>query len=404
MTTALLPSNCRVDGLVDALAEANAFADPPPQSLVVHVPAGGFVHSSAMAFLCVWARHLRANGTRILFRGDARTLSYLSRMGLDGGRLGLRPTDGGGITPSQTAVAVTLIETDEDVEATSVGLSELLLQQFEDAARFIPAVHWAMDELVDNIINHAASPQPGAVCAQYFPRRHRLDIAICDAGRGIRASLMTSEKLRSEIRLGTHGEAITAALQRGVSRDLKSNQGNGMAGSLEIVQANGGDLDVWSGDVVFRVRGGKEVGFRKVPEVQGTGLMLSLDTRRPVDLENTWIGKRGAATFTYIERIAWRLEENGLRVADEAASTSTRRAARALRVRLEKLLPEMEEPLVIDFDRVERATSSFLDELLSKLVLHLGREEFARRVQVVGMSDRLRAMAEVVIEQRVESR
>ena len=33
----------------------------------------------------------------------------------------------------------------------------------------------AVNEIVDNILIHSETPVPGAVCAQYFPRMHRLD-------------------------------------------------------------------------------------------------------------------------------------------------------------------------------------------------------------------------------------
>ena len=47
------------------------------------------------------------------------------------------------------------------------------------------------------------------------------------------------------------------------------------------------------------------------------------------------------------------------------------------------------------------ATNSFLDELLSRLVLELGTEQFERRVRLIGMSELVAGMARSVMHQRL---
>ncbi len=89
-------------------------------------------------------------------------------------------------------------------------------------------------------------------------------------------------------------------------------------------------------------------------------------------------------------------------MAEGCSTTGTRPPAERLRRKILALLPEMEEPLVVDFGGVERASSSFLDELLGRLADHLGPEDFARRLEVKGMNQALRSMANVVIRQRLE--
>jgi hypothetical protein len=63
----------------------------------------------------------------------------------------------------------------------------------------------------------------------------------------------------------------------------------------------------------------------------------------------------------------------------------------------------MDGPLALDFDGVDSASSSFLDELLGRLVDELGQETFNQNIRLVNMPDEMVDMANVVIGQRVDS-
>ena len=67
------------------------------------------------------------------------------------------------------------------------------------------------------------------VCAQLFPTKRKLDISISDCGIGIGA-------FSQSLDLKDDNDAISKALERGVTRDAQVRQGNGMAGSLEIMK------------------------------------------------------------------------------------------------------------------------------------------------------------------------
>jgi len=390
VATALLPNNCGIEDLAVALGDAGVL-DEDWDALVVQV--GGFMDVGAMAFLCAWAAGMKEAGRRIHLRGDERTRSYLARMDLHE-HVGLDYDPGKRRDETGRFLPLKQIATDEDVFQAVNAICDLVLHQFENAGDFIPAMEWAVNETIDNIVIHSETPVPGAVCAQYFPQKHRLDIGICDLGRGIKSSLGTTRNLRS------HGEAISTALQRGVTRDNSVGQGNGLAGSLDIAKANQAGFQLWTGDAVYRLRQGSERGFAKIPELPGTGLKFSLDTRKPVDLSATWIA---GGDWSFINAEAERIEEaGGINVAETCIHQGNRRPATRLRRKVSALLPEMDEPLVLDFSGVSRASSSFLDELLGRLADELGRDVFERRVQVVGMSEAIRAMANVVIAQRLD--
>jgi hypothetical protein len=287
-----------------------------------------------------------------------------------------------------------------------------VVRHFDEGEVFVGAVDWATNEVLGNILQHAEAHEPGAVYAEFAPREHRIEVAICDLGRGILASLSERIFLRS------HGQAISEALRRGVTRSDDIGQGNGLAGIREIVKQNGGSLRVWTGNTVLRLDSGGE-HFTMIPALPGTGVALSLDTRRPVDLKETWIAERvegwldetspaeatpsmmlrepGAVSRSDLEEGA---AERRFDVAAACESTGIRNPAKRLREKILIQLARGAGPVILDFSGVHQAASSFLDELLGRLAAELGRQAFADRLRVRGMSDVIQRMTNVVIAQR----
>jgi hypothetical protein len=393
VATANLPRNITLPALAHSLGQSGVLGAQWPE-LVINFPTGAFVDVGAVAFLCSWADARTAEGRRIHLRGDSDVLGYLERIDLQA-QLGIAHDLGNRQDETGRFLPIRRIASSDDVFATVNALCDLVLHQFDNSRAFVGALEWAANEIIDNILIHSETKVPGVVCAQYFPVRHRLDIGICDLGRGIKASLGTTRHIWS------HGDAVTSALKRGVTRDQSVGQGNGMAGSLEIATLNGGAFEVWTGDVVFRVDEGIKKGFAKIPELPGTGIMFSLDTRRPVDVTTTWIA---SGDWTFINAEAQRIAEaGGFDVAAACVNTGSRPPAERLRRKLVALLPEMTGPLRLDFSRVRSASSSFLDELLGRMAQdhELGERLFESRIQIEGMEPTIRKMANVVIAQRL---
>jgi hypothetical protein len=391
MPTVHLSQNCGVADLARSLDDSGSLAGDW-SSGVIHVDEGAFVDVGAIALLCCWAQGKSSEGRRLHFRGDDHTIGYLARMDLHD-HAGLEFESTGRQDETGRFLPLKLVESDADVYATTNAICDLVLHQFDNANAFLPALEWAINEIIDNIFIHSRTPVPGTVCAQYFPKRHRLDVGICDLGIGIKESLGHSRKLWS------HGDAVTTALQRGVTRDPSVGQGNGMAGAREISLRNGGLFQVWTGDALYRLENGEEKGFVRIPELPGTGVLFSLDTRRPVDLLDTWIAGSG---WSFINVEARRIEEEGgIDIAASCVNTGGRLPARRLRRKLAALLPEMDEPLVLDFSNVRSAASSFLDELLGRLAAEFGEAIFEQRIRIVGMDAMIRETANVVIAQRL---
>lgn len=391
MAIVALPRVSTLPTLAAALGEADVLDSDWPE-VVIKLARGAFVDVAAISFLCSWAGARASEGRKVHLRGDPDALAYLARMDLHE-ELGVAYQRGARLDETGRFLPLRRIASGDDVFATVNAICDLVLHQFDNAPEFVGALEWAANEIIDNILIHSETVVPGAVCAQYFPARHRLDVGICDLGRGIKASLGTTRQIWS------HGDAVTTALRRGVTRDPSVGMGNGMAGSLEIATVNGGAFEVWTGDVVYRLDGGVARGFTKIPPLPGTGVMFSLDTRRPVDLSATWIAGGG---WSFINAEAERIARaGGIDVAEACINTGTRPPAERLRRKVLALLPEMETPLRLDFSHVRSASSSFLDELLGRMAHQLGENVFESRVQLEGMQPLVRKMANVVIAQRL---
>ncbi len=389
-----LPRACTINRFVGTLTSCGGFQDGN-RRIELEVPAKCFMPVSGMALLTAWGLQQRAKGVELDITGDVGTRAYLSRMDVFE-VLGVSFTEKFDRLPEAGRfIPVKLIEDYDGCSAAVNAVCDLVIHQFDDARQFLPALEWAVNEITDNILIHSESATPGVVCAQFYPQRKRLEVGICDMGRGLRASLGEAMTLDSD------EEAIHQATKRGVTRDSTVGQGNGLAGSLDIAKVNGGAFEICTGAVTCRFTADGLAKVTAHEHMPGTGVALSLKTDRPVDLGETFIG---APNFTFLEGEAIRITEaGGIRVREECAHTGARPPAKYLRRKILSLLPDLEGVLVLDFDGVSSASSSFLDELLGRLAGELGAAGFHELIQVRNMTEHLRAMANVVIEQRMST-
>jgi hypothetical protein len=346
----------------------------------------------------------RSSGTTIKLRGEAKALAALQLMGFHQ-LLDIPPSSTNvNVQPAKASTVgvlpLTPIATEEQQFQAVDAICAIALAAVDNAAAFIPALEWLANEILGNILTHAAAETPGVVCAQYRPKQQRFDIGICDMGRGLLGSLQPAFP---EVR--SYGQAIDRAIERGVTRDPAIGQGNGMAGSYEIVRLNGGTYQIWTGDVVYELNKGKRrPGFQSMPAVFGTGVMFSLDTSKPVDLASTWIASATGAECLFLNTQTEAASDSGLNVAAECLHTGGRAPAKLLRRKIQGLLPAMDgEPLILDFSGVKSAASSFLDELLGRLADEdpRGQAVFDGPVRIQGMTPTVQAMANVVVAQRL---
>ena len=352
--------------------------------------AGSSPTPGAVALMAAWMLSDRKAGGTPQISGDPAVLEALSRID-QSNLLGLPRRVSGPARRTNVVPLIAIADASKVNEAVD-SLCDLVLRHAVEPRAVIPAIEWAANEVTDNIELHASAATPGVFYAYIDAKAQRLELAVVDQGIGIRQSLASS------ISTGSDGEAIAKALQRGVTRDPKIGQGNGLAGTREIVVENGGDLHVWSGNAMFRILAGQDKGYVEVPSAFGTGVVLNFRLDRPIDLRNTFIA---GTALDFIGKQAEAAEIDGLLVRAEVVSARARGPAAALRRKIMALLPELEAPLIIDFAGINGAASSFLDELLGRLAAELGESTFRRRVEIRNMNSLVARTANVVIAQRL---
>jgi anti-sigma regulatory factor (Ser/Thr protein kinase) len=112
-------------------------------------------------------------------------------------------------------------------EAVTLATDKILSTLTKFDRNHLKAIEWSLNELTDNVINHAQSPVGGLLQITNFVREQKIvEFCVCDAGIGIPASLRGGH---NEIR--SDQEALDKAIREGVTRDKRVGQGNGLYGS-----------------------------------------------------------------------------------------------------------------------------------------------------------------------------
>jgi anti-sigma regulatory factor (Ser/Thr protein kinase) len=363
--------------------------------LEIHLTKGGYLDPWAIAFMAAWIADLRA-GTEVTFAGDRDQLNYLARMdffrvsGLPYEEMFRRHPEQGRFIP------LSQVTDSKSVQTVIRQICDMTLKQLENSAAFVPAMEWVSNEIVDNIVQHSNTVIPGAVCAQFYPTREQIVIGIVDRGVGIRASLAQGYETKDDI------SAIRKAVERGVTRSPDAGMGNGLAGSVEIVGLNAGNLKILSGNAIYRRDGPNEEAPRFLgTPIAGTAIRIELKTNRPVDLMQTFMAEK-AADWTFLDAEAQRLKEaGGIKVTAECLHTRGRETAKPLRNKVENLLGNYDGAIIFDFDGVSSPSSSFMDELFGRLASKMGRDQFRVRIKVKNMSEKLKALASTAISERL---
>lgn len=271
----------------------------------------------------------------------------------------------------------------------------------------IAGLEWSVNEITDNVLNHAECEEGGIVQVSTFRESRKIAFGVADSGRGILSSLREGHPS-----LRTDAQAIDEAMKEGITRNPDEGQGNGIAGTLRIATLSKGSFQIASGLAQIVVRtdqtsGSPDSRVYEAHEAQrfvGTIVYaeLGIDTRfrlsealgfsgephEPVDIiESMYETDTGDAMV--------------LKLHDESTGFGSRPAGRQLRTKCENLLnAEPAKPLVLDWTGVPLVSSSFADELVGKLFASLGPLGFSVRVRNLGMDATVRGLVDKAIMQR----
>lgn len=272
------------------------------------------------------------------------------------------------------------------VLASPAGLARPSLAAFE----------WAVNEITDNVLQHADSAQGGLVQLNHHPNRKQLEFAVADAGRGIPDTMRTTRPSISD------PDALQLSIQRGITRDKEVGQGNGLFGTHRAARVGRGDFVIHSGYASIH---STLMACEEAVPVAGTLVVVTLDYSDPealwraLDIQDTGADPAG----DYIENRYEADTEDVLQfvVRSEAGSVGSRSAGKFARMKLENLMKMYPGyPIKVDFGDISVISSSFADELLGKLFVGVGALRFMRTVRVERVSPKVQAVLDRAILQR----
>jgi STAS-like domain of unknown function (DUF4325) len=267
----------------------------------------------------------------------------------------------------------------------------------------LKAIEWSLNEITDNVINHAQSPIGGLLQVTNFGRERKIiEFCVCDAGIGIPHSLSGGHK---EIR--SDQEALDKAIREGVTRDKSVGQGNGLYGSWRITQISGGSFEIHAGNASL-VSWPDAVHIR--PEAcpfHGSLVIASINYRKALSLEEALnFGGKSHDPVDHVQ-VAYEENEEGLVVfplVREAQGFGSRAAGMPVRQKLRNLIRICGGKRIgIDFSDVPIISSSFADEVFGKLFAELGPLDFMKAFEFRRVDSTIHGLINKAIEQRAKT-
>ncbi len=277
---------------------------------------------------------------------------------------------------------------------------EFLARNLEWERGTLHALEWSLYEILDNVFQHAGV-QAGFFMFQIQQQKRRLSYCVADQGRGIFESLK-----HSTYRPTTAMDAITLAVKKGVTRDNKTNMGNGLWGAAEIISRSKGQLTISSGGAALffdRVTGRAQ----SIPRVMvldknapGTFIDAQVDASVQVQVSEMFDYLSSPVNFR-VERLEDECGAVNISLKKMKFGAGTRQSGNYVRVYTANLLNETCAPIIIDFTDVGIVSSSFADEFIAKLYAQLGDVEFNRRIRFNGINETNTVIVRNALSQRV---
>jgi hypothetical protein len=268
--------------------------------------------------------------------------------------------------------------------------------------RELAALEWSVNEITDNVLNHAQSKIGGLVQVSTFQRgRKRIEYIVADAGVGIPATLRATHS-----NLSSDADALDQAIREGVTRDKNVGQGNGLFGSYQICSHSNGffQLESGYGKLKFTERDGLHVSTERVP-YEGTLVVAQINFSVPDLLEEAL--RCGGKPHVPVDFVELHYEKGGGKevafvMKEEAASFGSRVAGAPVRNKLANLIRMCGgQRIELDFTDVPLVSSSFADEVFGKLFMELGPITFMQAFQFKNVEPTVKKLVDKAIAQRM---
>lgn len=283
-------------------------------------------------------------------------------------------------------------DTSKQVASFTQKCIDSISQQMVCEEGVLKSLIWCINEVMDNVLVHS-NEKCGYVMVQLHPTSGHVAICISDTGIGIFNTLKGSPHYPK-----CALDALTLALQEGVGDGL--GQGNGLFGLFQIVKSNGGRLGLTSGPACIHLEGNSPIRkFDTFPYTnkrnQGTIVDFQLDLNRQVDIAKAFSSIGGFDGFDI--RIDNMIQEDDSILYDifaNCSGTATREAGRLVRNDIINTIRRSNCPVILDFSGVATVSSSFIDELIAKMIIEMGLIKFNQIVSIKDMNETVRFLCE----------
>lgn len=250
-----------------------------------------FMEPWALSMFAAYALELRRRGVTVEIQLDAEANPanrYLESMGLNHVLTTGESTTHWDDSDQNTGLHV--IRRHQDVTRF---LGSIAAWGQGPTADVLDALKYGMAELGRNVVQHARSQIGGVAIAQYFPNQHAVQIAICDAGRGVAESLRPNyPELRGDL------EALKLAVLPHVSGagspgpyGSLDNAGLGLFFCKEICWRTGGSFWIASNDALVGIRDNDSSGrnrvYRHINAWPGTLVTMHLASELTAEFSET---------------------------------------------------------------------------------------------------------------------
>ena len=263
----------------------------------------------------------------------------------------------------------------------------------------LKALEWSLNEITDNVLNHAESPIGGILQVVTLPQKQAIEFYVCDAGLGIPRTLRQG---RPELTSDT--SALRAAVEEGVTKNRTTNQGNGLFGTFKCCEVSGGEFDILSGTVSLRHRPGELNTTRNTIPYKGTFVRARINYSFEQLLEKALIfkGKTHDPGYDFVERMYQPTsDEIEFLIAKELDAFGSRESGRLARTKVENLMNNRTAAIMFDFSDVHLISSSFADEVFGKLFADLGALRFGHLCKFRNVDVTVQKLIDRSIEQRL---
>jgi len=246
------------------------------------------------------------------------------------------------------------------------------------------ALEWALQEITDNVMQHAEDGAAGLIQLSVFPEAKEIEFVVSDSGIGIPNSLRTAFPMLTD-----DSAALSEAVKEGVTRG--TGQGNGLFGSFQISALSGGPFSINSGHAALVLDRSRKSSVRHEDiEFVGTSVACTLSFVRPLLLERSLkIAGKGFSPSTDIVELKYEMDSDDFilfHLATEARSVGSRVAGNEIRNKISNFLRFSPDKLiVVDAENVGIMSSSFADEAFAKLAIDLGQDRYKEKIRFKNM-------------------